>query len=229
MCRMICGISNNDFILSEYIGELKYQALNGSHAPHIDGWGVLYSEGSTLKLYKTKNSIDKDLENNENFKNKIITDFFIMHARKSSVGERSEKNAHPFLYNSFGFCHNGTINNANKLKVTGLEGDTDSEKLFHYIVQELKNGKEMKDAISEILSAGLEATSFNFMIGNKEELYVFRYANEREEYYTIYESISDGAFIYSTEPFNSDQLLWQLLPNHSLVHIRDMKKEVIHY
>jgi len=98
MCRMICGISNNNFTLSEYIGELKNQALNGSHAPHIDGWGVLYSDGSTLKLYKTKNSIDKDLESNEYFKNKIFTDFFIMHARKSSVGERSDKNSHPFLY-----------------------------------------------------------------------------------------------------------------------------------
>ncbi len=229
MCRMICGISNNDFVLGEYLEELKNQALNGSHAPHIDGFGVLYSESSTLKLYKTKNSIDKDLESNENFKDKIITDFFIMHARKSSVGERSDKNAHPFLYSGFGFCHNGTINKANKLKATGLEGDTDSEKLFHYLVQELRNGKEMKDAISEILNKGLDATSFNFMMGNKEELYVFRYANEKEDYYTIYESIVSGAFIYSTEPFKSDQLLWQLLPNHSLVHIRNMKKEVIHY
>ncbi|MGC8496479.1 MAG: class II glutamine amidotransferase [Thermoplasmata archaeon] len=229
MCRMICGISNKDLILNPYLNELKYQAINGSHAPHEDGWGVLYSEGSALKLYKTKNSIDKDPESNEKFKNKIITDFFIMHARKGSVGERSDKNAHPFLYGGFGFCHNGTIKNASKLKVTGLEGGTDSEILFHYIVQQLKNGKEMKDAISKILSADLGAKSFNFMMGNKEELYVFRYANEKEEYYTIYESISDGTFMYSTEPFNSDHLLWQLLPNHILLHIRDMKKEVFQY
>jgi glutamine amidotransferase len=88
---------------------------------------------------------------NRNLRNlapKIKTDCMIAHVRAASVGDVSESNCHPFQYKNILMAHNGGVENFTKIKrhlrsplsddlYNWIKGQTDSEHLFAYLLNEL--------------------------------------------------------------------------------------------
>lgn len=88
---------------------------------------------------------------NRNLRNlapKIKTDCMIAHVRAASVGEVSESNCHPFQYKNLLMAHNGGVENFSKIKryirnplsdemYNWIKGQTDSEHLFAFVLNEL--------------------------------------------------------------------------------------------
>jgi len=89
--------------------------------------------------------------NNRNLRNlapKIKTDCMIAHVRAASVGDVSESNCHPFQYKNILMAHNGGVEDFGKIKrhlrdplsddlYNWIKGQTDSEHLFAFLLQEL--------------------------------------------------------------------------------------------
>jgi len=89
--------------------------------------------------------------NNRNLRNlapKIKTDCMIAHVRAASVGDVSESNCHPFQYKNILMAHNGGVEDFGKIKrhlrnplsddlYNWIRGQTDSEHLFAFLLQEL--------------------------------------------------------------------------------------------
>lgn len=79
----------------------------------------------------------------------LPADLVLGHIRFQSVGGISLDNIHPFAYENWSFIHNGTINGAlspviqNKINLYrivlggGPKGNTDSERVFYYILSRL--------------------------------------------------------------------------------------------
>jgi len=88
---------------------------------------------------------------NRNLRNlapKIKTDCMIAHVRAASVGDVSESNCHPFQYKNILMAHNGGVEDFVKIKrrmrdplsndlYNWIKGQTDSEHLFAFLLQEL--------------------------------------------------------------------------------------------
>ncbi len=77
---------------------------------------------------------------------------FVTHLRKATVGDHTIENCHPFVHNSWLFAHNGTIDRdalITRLDTehrSRLTGATDSEVLFHWILQETQRDPEVPHA-----------------------------------------------------------------------------------
>ncbi|WHZ06481.1 MAG: Glutamine amidotransferases class-II [Cytophagales bacterium] len=95
---------------------------------------------------------------NRNLRNlapKIKTDCLIAHVRAASVGDVSESNCHPFQYKNMLMAHNGGVEDFSKIKrfmrnpltdelYNWIKGQTDSEHIFAFILNELfKNHKSV--------------------------------------------------------------------------------------
>ncbi len=85
----------------------------------------------------------------------------IGHNRWSSIGEVSEKNAHPQEYNGFYVVHNGIIENYKELKEELIEkghkfsSETDTEVICHLISEEFKGNLEsaVKQALKRVIGS----------------------------------------------------------------------------
>ena len=102
-----------------------------------------------------------------------IADLLMMHARVATVGKISRENTHPFKFQHWMFAHNGTVQGFEQFRelvvssmppfiLRGLEGDTDSEYLFHQFLSFLYESGQInrpglpvasvKDALARALS-----------------------------------------------------------------------------
>ena len=79
---------------------------------------------------------------------RLTSHTFVVHVRKATVGVVDHLNAHPFRFGRWLFAHNGTILGMEKLAdwladrtdpklTTVILGDTDSERLFYYLLSGL--------------------------------------------------------------------------------------------
>lgn len=109
------------------------------------GWGYAYYNDKTAHLYKETIEMSESETAKVLIKDKkIISKIFIAHVRLSSVGEISEENTHPFkrvlFSKQYVFAHNGTLKNYNQFKLNYFkpEGETDSEHVFCYILDQIK-------------------------------------------------------------------------------------------
>jgi glutamine amidotransferase len=121
----------------------------------------------------------------------------ISHVRYATHGKAKLENTHPWLYKGYVFAHNGTIDDRNKVlellspEYRDFEGDTDSEALFHLIVQEADETNDFVEgverAIAKINANNISYDSLNFIASDGKKLYALRYAKEeRLNRYTLF-------------------------------------------
>ncbi len=104
-------------------------------------WGLgYYSIGEVLQRVEPKKQ-GEPLDVTD-LMNGIRADLVMMHTRTATVGDGRPQNVHPFRFKDWLFAHNGTIGGFEKFKdklcsamppfiQRGMQGDTDSEHLFH--------------------------------------------------------------------------------------------------
>ncbi len=81
----------------------------------------------------------------------------VSHVRKATHGGAKLENTHPWLYKGYVFAHNGVIRDRNKVlellssEYRDLEGVTDSETLFHLIVQESNSSNDFVEGVKKAI------------------------------------------------------------------------------
>ena len=147
MCRLF-GFRST--ILSQVHSSLMEadNALSTQSIRNPDGWGVAYYVGETPHLIKSDTSaVTCDIF--KKVSGVVSSQTVVAHIRKSTIGNHSILNTHPFQFGHWVFAHNGNIKNFHQLKPSLLSlvdeelkrfilGETDSEILFFIILSFLK-------------------------------------------------------------------------------------------
>jgi predicted glutamine amidotransferase len=116
-------------------------SLRRQSIEHPDGWGIAaYVKGPLPEVAHGLGPAHLDPEF-ERVSGLLQARAVMAHVRLASVGEVDLKNAHPFVYGRWTFCHNGTVNDFEHARSAleqeiiprfrkRLRGTTDSERCF---------------------------------------------------------------------------------------------------
>jgi predicted glutamine amidotransferase len=116
-------------------------SLRRQSIEHPDGWGIAaYVKGSLPEVAHGLGPAHLDPEF-ERVSGLLQARAVLAHIRLASVGDVIPKNAHPFVYGRWTFCHNGTVHQFERARVAleqeiapkfrkRLQGTTDSERCF---------------------------------------------------------------------------------------------------
>lgn len=152
MCELL-GISAktpHDFrkVLREFY---RHSVTN----PH--GWGMMYSEKGSMQVVREMKSADES-EKMEKLVAHLEPQRIVMaHIRYATVGGKREHNCHPFVGKDISgrewtLIHNGTIYSGSMIAkyAAKQEGDTDSERMFLYLIDEINGATTRKgEALEE--------------------------------------------------------------------------------
>ncbi|RLE96758.1 MAG: class II glutamine amidotransferase [Thermoprotei archaeon] len=196
MCRLLGLYANKpvDIYFSFY--ETPVKSFEKQSQDNPDGWGVAWLTSQGWNIFKEPLALYESPRARRIIKKIVRGKIIVSHVRLPSYGGPKLENTHPWLYKGWVFAHNGTINKHRLLKLLeedykkDLEGNTDSERFFHLIVQEAdKTGdpvEGIKSAVNKIIENNIFFTSLNFIASDGEKLYALRYARINQNYYTLY-------------------------------------------
>jgi len=230
MCRMIASLGgiNQSELMSSFIimahgwGEISELNPKMEDFQHNDGWGAVYKEKDAYKIYKSPKAVWED-PTSTTIEQKCP---LILHSRHKSVGEVSYENTHPFQKTDEGkewfFCHNGTIYEQLP-KYNGLEGETDSEKLFCMLLEGFDENNDVS-SIEKTINKLSDYSSINSFLFNGKYLYAINKYDEDKypSHFSLNLFIGETAIILASErllDLNMKGLLynWKQLKNGQIV------------
>lgn len=235
--------------LSEY-GKVAKGSTNG----HKDGWGILaYEKGDPFLLAKNYRNAFRDskyLKAREKLEGKNAN-IIISHLRKASVGVKNINNAHPFVYDNYSFCQNGTIFGSEKIPLKTkfkkiIKGKTDSEKFFAYILQFLGeykkiNSNAVRSAIKKSITCvrtNFDFTAINMIFSDGKYIWALREVNEKNKYvieqkmfnyYSLFIGTGKKDNIVCSERLLLKDIKWKTVKNHELIEINVSNKKMRSY
>lgn len=180
MCQLLamnCNVPTD--ICFSFTG---FQARGGVTDHHTDGWGIVFFEGKGIRQFLDPNASAHSPVADFVRTYPIKSENVIAHIRKATQGDTRLENTHPFVREMWGqywsFAHNGDLKeffplfNGRFLPV----GDTDSEKAFCFLLDNLKNkfGEkvpsmlELGEAVHELTLKLASHGIFNFLLSNGE-------------------------------------------------------------
>jgi predicted glutamine amidotransferase len=139
------------------LGAESFQAFTSLSAVHGDGWGMAWRESGGNGTKATTSPISAahdpryaDLATRE------LGDAGLVHLRWATDGLTVKpENTHPFTSGGYAFAHNGSIAPIDKLEallsehsLTALEGDTDSERYFRFVVQRVQEAGDERAGVT---------------------------------------------------------------------------------
>jgi predicted glutamine amidotransferase len=164
-----------------------FSARGGRTDEHADGFGLAFHDGATCRLF-----VDADRASDSALasflrSHPIRARTVLAHIRKATQGAVQLSNSHPFVREWKGrhwsFCHNGDLKGF-KPKLGGSftpVGDTDSERAFCWIMQELRkryralqspSWQQLVPSLAELVEHIGRHGSFNFLLSDGQALYV---------------------------------------------------------
>jgi len=209
MCRILSVVSTfenpiSNFFLRKFVDYSMTDRILGYS--HRDGWGVAWMENDEFKVFRSTKPIWEELDKI----NGIKSNFFLIHARKATVGSVSYENTHPFYIDDVVFAHNGQVElNTYPQKYKPI-GETDSEKFLDLILEFRDQLGDLKRAIMESLKYVRDFHAINFVLASLREkkVYVLNYYNRIDEphniHYTMYLHKNDNELYVSSEPLESN-------------------------
>lgn len=237
MCRMLIAVGDADIATIAEDFKRIASDKNETHENNIDkdfehgdGWGVVYLADDQLKMQKSIIPYYEDpgVEKVKDIKSPL----FILHARKKSDGKglvRME-NVHPFRYDNYVFCHNGTVNEdlLFEEKFTP-QGETDSERLFYYIISYI-NGEMNENILSDKLNRVNDFSGMNSIMSDGKISYVVNWYAKKPGYYTFKMLVKENFLIISSEilpSYGGEQ--WTKTRNHDIIklHTHSRKYSII--
>ena len=171
MCGILGIVSNKD-VINPMLHGLKKLAYRG-----YDSSGLATLNNGKILKKRAKGKI----ENLEKLlkKEPINGSIGIAHTRWATHGIPNEINAHPHATKDVAIVHNGIIENykdlINNLEDKSLlESETDSEVIAHLLTEYLKNGTDIKQAVSRLLSQLKGAFALGILLANKNKIIAIR-------------------------------------------------------
>ena len=161
-------------------------AMRGGHTDtHHDGWGIAFFEGAGVRHFVDHQAAIASPIAELIKRYPIKSTNVIAHIRKATQGQVALQNCHPFVRELWGqywvFAHNGDLKEFHPLLNGAFRpvGNTDSERAFCYILQQLRaRFGEQRPALAE-LRAALGALvdeiashgTFNMLLSSGGELF----------------------------------------------------------
>lgn len=216
MCRLFGVVANKPGEFSSILEQFKEKFSE----TNPDGWGIGWYENGKGQFFKEGIPAHDPASQLSRVSKEVKSQIILAHVRKLSKAPRSKENSHPFQDNNWLFIHNGAVDRnhlyslLNQKYKQQLDGETDSEVYFYWILQniEINNNnviKGVKDAIKEVISRNY--TGLTFLLSDGTTLYAFRYSQSPLDMYTLYKlgknssnSNEDAVFVCS-EPLTEEE------------------------
>ena len=228
MCELFGAVLNNGGCPNT-LEKFRYFALQNP-----DGWGIAWYTKRKLHLEKSIKSAWWDTKYQATLRN-VKSKLILAHLRKMSIGNIREVNTHPFIFGKYVFAHNGSVDvrplvEYLKGKYKQIKGTTDSEVLFHFIIQNMEkwgNFMGLRKAVKEINKVTKErkVTSINFLMTDGRYLYAYKrnYRGKNNLYFK-----KKGGFnkylLFSSKPIEHG---WTELENGELMVVDSLDLSVI--
>ena len=203
-----------------------------SHAKeHPDGWGLYLNSDDETFFDLEERRADVSEKLSRILSGKIEAKDVIAHIRLATIGYDTRQNPHPFRgFDISGrewvLAHNGTLFHGDVVSKYFYvqEGDTDSERLFLYIIDRMNEAIRKKNAplddderfgiLEEIVDELSPHNKLNLLIYDEQILYA--HSNYRN---SLYMRTDNGGVVFSTRPLGEGS--WKLIPFLRLVSFRD--------
>ena len=193
MCRLI-GIAANEATEFRIVLREAPRSLAFLSREHRDGWGIAVFDGDrgTWQIDKGIACAGED----ERFHRLAVGTrghTLVSHIRQKTIGDTSLVNTHPFQRAGWVFAHNGTVKDVDWLRanvsherLAEIEGETDSELLFAWVLTRLdqagvtaaKASPETDRAVAAAARAARERAgfgAFNFLLSDGKATYAHRF------------------------------------------------------
>ena len=206
MCDFMAISSSKPFLIDDYLAEVVVRRKKLQANEH--GWGFFFDDGKSKVLIKEPLPAwqstfflwfeEKDF--------KVLANTFILHVRKAVIGKVSWFNTHPFMRKiddrTYVFAHKGNVEKSiSKVKLKKLkpEGETDSEKFFLYLLEQIQNRPlpDCVDEIKDIVDKMAFENQLNFFLYDGEHLLVYDGPDNEPLFYHT----EPGFFMAASEEF----------------------------
>ncbi len=228
MCEIFGFSSANNFYANDYL-----KAFYQKSDKHPHGWGLACVKRSHALIEKENIQASKSHYLKGRLSQPIREKIALAHIRYATIGNVEYKNCHPYSgKDNFGrtwtLIHNGTIFDYPPLEsyVKKQNGDTDSERIFLYIIDKINLAQREKNAklsFEERFSV-LDCVVKNMAKGNKLNLiltdghYIYVHTNCKN---TLYYLKDNHTTIFATEPLSKDN--WNNVPFCQLLAYKNGK------
>jgi len=217
---------------------------------HKDGFGIAFFEGCGVRLFvdhhSARHSPVAELVKHYSIKSGNV----IAHIRKATQGRVALQNTHPFQRELWGrywvFAHNGDLKDFHPRLHAAFRpvGDTDSERAFCWLMQELAKAHANVPSIAELTRTLAELVptlaahgSFNMLLSNGQALWAhgstslhwlvrqhpFSHAALRDEDLSVdfssHTTPADRVAVIATEPLTSDEAWHAFAPGELRVFV----------
>jgi len=231
MCFLLGIVANPPRKMEEELMSFRYFANRNR-----DGWGIgWYTSKGPVIFKNTKNAIKDVLF--PRVVSLVHSNVVIAHLRAKTKGNVREVNTHPFSIREYLFAHNGTMDRKPlERELRGeyrkLEGDTDSERLFHFLIQYMEQYGSvhgMRRALRKIDRMNREGAYVGYMnvlMSDGEYFFAFSkfYASRNRGLHYL---VDEGLFprvIFATKPIFEGK--WERLENGELVIVDSKTMDV---
>jgi predicted glutamine amidotransferase len=154
-----------------------------------DGTGLgVFADGGRAFVYKAPLAAYEDQEF-ARLAREVCSRTFVAHVRYASTGGLTLANTHPFEQRQRLFAHNGVIEDLPALErelgpaMSGVQGDTDSERFFALITREIERTGDVGQGIVRATSwvaEHLPVFALNLVLVTASELWALRYPEVHE-------------------------------------------------
>jgi len=170
MCRMFAFKSRVSLKVQRSLVKAE-NALQIQSTEHPHGWGIAYYLSGRREPHEVRsvNAAFSD-ERFRRVSEFLTANAVVAHVRKATIGDLTPENTHPFHWQGWTFCHNGTLFGYHQIEdqlrarlkprfVDSIGGGTDSEMLFYLVLSALEDSgfdvdsppDRVPDQIEEVL------------------------------------------------------------------------------
>lgn len=200
MCRLLGIVASEATEFALVLRDAPRSLASLSHQ-HPDGWGIAifdknaqHAHGARWHLHKGTERAAADPSFHA-LAGRSRGHVLVAHIRQKTVGPTKLENTHPFAKDGWVFAHNGTIPCCKALReatsaarLAEIEGDTDSEVLFAFLLTRLDEAglTQLPDAGARCAATQLigevaadlrrkDIGAFNFLLSDGQTCFAHRY------------------------------------------------------
>jgi predicted glutamine amidotransferase len=222
---------------------------------HKDGFGIAFFEGAGVRLMVDAQSARTSPVADMVRRYPIRSENIVAHIRKATQGVVALENTHPFVRELWGrywvFAHNGDLKGFNPRLHGAFRpvGQTDSERAFCWLMQELAKAHASVPSIDELTATLRELSAvpaaygtFNFTLSNGQALWAhcstnlhhvvrqhpFERATLQDEDVVVdfaqHTSMHDRVAVIVTEPLTKDEAWLAFAPGELRVFVEGAQR-----
>ena len=225
MCRMFGIVARGEQEVEPWLaGEqssLKSLAVKDrSGCGNRDGWGIGWYSERRAQPTVVKEPLPANTSSLfESTARTVHSRVVVAHVRRSSGTAHNLANTHPFVWQDWLFCQNGSCDGGSLKRLlppefaARLQGETDSEVYFAHLMQHLGSELDPVQALRAGVSAAIVAgahTGLNFLLTNGQVMYALHSSTDPDRH-SLYLSEMPGMTMVASEPLGAAS--WMEIPD----------------